>query len=51
MGNRSLAEDSNGDFVVFTVHHLTAAFVILILGHAVSWTVLMCELIRQRASK
>jgi hypothetical protein len=51
MGSNEFVEDTTGDFFVFTIHHLSAAFVILILGHSFSCIVFICEVIYKKASK
>ncbi|PNF20713.1 hypothetical protein B7P43_G17654 [Cryptotermes secundus] len=51
MGFNEFVEDSKGDFFVFSIHHLSAAFLILILGHIFSCIVFICEVIYKRASK
>jgi hypothetical protein len=51
MGTKELVEDTTGEFFVFTIHHLSAAFMILILGYTVSCIVLICEVIKKRISK
>jgi hypothetical protein len=51
MGSNELFEDTTGEFFVFTINHLSAAFLILILGHIFSCVVFICEVIYRRASK
>jgi hypothetical protein len=51
MGSKELVEDTTAEFFVFTIHHLSAAFVILILGHIVSCIVFICEVINKRVPK
>jgi hypothetical protein len=50
MGSNDEFQDTSGSFFVFQVHHLTAPFVILLLGHAISCTVFVLELIHKRIS-
>jgi hypothetical protein len=50
MGKNELIEDTTGTYFAFEIHHLSAAFVILILGHTVSCTVFVLEIIHKRLS-
>jgi hypothetical protein len=50
MGSDKLVDDTQGAFFVFTLHHLQAAFVVLLLGHTFSCFVFICEVIHKRAS-
>jgi hypothetical protein len=49
MGRDKLVDDSQGAFFVFTLYHLRAAFMVLILGHTLSFLVFICEVIGKRA--
>jgi hypothetical protein len=48
MGSSEVFQDTSGTFFVFQVRHLTAPFVVLLLGYATSCTVFVLELIHKR---
>jgi hypothetical protein len=50
MGKNELLEDTTGTYFVFKIRHLTAAFLILTLGHILSCTVFALEIIQKRLS-
>jgi hypothetical protein len=50
MGSNDYSQEATDTFFVYQIHHLSAAFMILILGHIFSCTVLICEAIHKRFS-
>jgi hypothetical protein len=50
MGKNELLPDSGGTYFAFEIHHLSAAFVILTLGHILSCTVFVLEIIHKKLS-
>jgi hypothetical protein len=50
MGKKEFLQDNTGTFFAFQIRHLSAAFFILVLGHILSFTVFMLEIIHKRLS-